>query len=80
MLDATLTEFLGWCLVINSCFLVFTSIALLVFKTQILAIHHKLTDVSHDELHTQYFRYLANFKILIIVFNLTPYIALKLMA
>ncbi len=35
--------------------------------------------LDEKDLNRAYFQYLAQFKILIIVFNVTPYIALKLM-
>lgn len=79
MIDATITEFLGWCLVINGVVLLLTSIMLMLFKRQIMHIHHKLMAIEHQELAVQYFRYLANFKIMILIFNLTPYVALKIM-
>lgn len=75
-----LTEFVGWCLVINTGLLIFTSVALLLFKSHIVKIHRALMAIDEEQLSIQYFSYLAKFKIMVIVFNLTPYIALKLLS
>lgn len=72
--------FLGWCTVINLAILMITSIALFTFKGFIVSVHSKLTGVSITELPPLYFSYMANFKLAIILFNLTPYISLKLMS
>lgn len=72
--------FLGWCLLINASILGISSLFLFVFKGFIAKIHSNITGISVQELMPLYFNYLANYKILIIVFNLVPYISLKIMA
>jgi hypothetical protein len=72
------TKFLGWCTVINiAIYLVSALIMALMHApmSQIHAMMFGLTDV--DVLHT-YFQYLGHYKIAILVFNLVPYIALKI--
>jgi hypothetical protein len=59
--------------------LIFSSLMLFTLQEQIAAIHSKLTGIASSDLRSMYFSYLGNYKILIIVFNATPYIALKLM-
>jgi len=76
----TLTEFLGWCTVINFGVLIFSSIALVVVREPITRIHAKMFGMKESGLSTVYFQYLGNYKIAILVLNLVPYIALKLMA
>ena len=41
--------------------------------------HGKMFGLSEADLSRQYFQYVANYKIAIVVFNLVPYIALVLM-
>jgi hypothetical protein len=74
-----ITFFLGWCTVINLSIYAFSALVLFAFKNHIINLHSKLSGVNASILPTQYFQYLANYKIAIIVFNLVPYIALNMM-
>ncbi len=74
-----ITAFLGWSSALNMAVLVFAAIFLFLFKDFAINIHSKLTGVSTAELPSLYFSYMANYKISILIFNLAPYIALKLM-
>ena len=76
----TLTEFLGWCSVINISLLFLSTIVLVVARKPVSAIHSKLFGVSGHELPSLYMQYLGNYKIAILMLNLVPYIALKLAA
>ena len=75
----TLTSFLGWCSVINIGVLVFTTIALTIMRGPIASIHSKLFGLNQAELPSAYFQYLGNYKIAVFIFNVAPYIALKIM-
>ena len=72
-----LAAILGWCTVVNFVFLVLTNIVLLVFKNSIQSLHGRLTGLSIEELNRVYFEYIGRFKTLWIVFNLTPYLAIR---
>ena len=74
------TALFGWCLVINAVFLFLAAIGVMCFIKPIMRIHGKMFGLSDDDLARAYFQYLTNYKIAIIVFNLVPYIALKLLA
>ena len=76
----TLTIFLGWCSVINIGVLLFSTMMLILMKGSISRIHSKLFNVRQDDLVPIYFQYLGSYKIAIFIFNLVPYIALKVMA
>jgi hypothetical protein len=73
------TAFLGWCTIINIAILSLSSILLMVWKGKISTLHSRLFGVGQDNLKMLYIQYLANYKIAIIMFNITPYFALKLM-
>lgn len=73
-----ITMFFGWMTVINGSLLLFSTIMLTVFKSSVISIHHKLTGLEVDKLKPAYFHYLAIYKVLIIVFNLVPYLVLKI--
>ena len=75
-----LTAFFGWCSVINIGLLVFTTAFLIVSMNWVSRVHASLFGLNQDELPSLYFQYLAHFKIAVLVFNLVPYIALKLLA
>ena len=74
-----LTAFFGWCTVINMGLLIFTTLLLIVLKDPISSVHSRLLGLDKDKLQDLYMNYLAHFKIAIIMLNITPYIALKLM-
>jgi len=75
----TITSFLGWCTVINLGLYLLTVLMLLGFREPVKNIHSKLFAVSSEKLDELYFNYLGNFKMAIIIFNISPYFALKLM-
>ncbi len=80
MTTTEFANFLGWCTLLNFALLVIASIALAVARKPILAIHGRLMGLESESLKVSYFNYLANYKVLILVFNLIPYLALRIMA
>lgn len=76
----TLTAFLGWCAVINLLLLVVVSIGVMTLREPVMKIHSRMVGVSESELPLMYFKYVAYFKIAVFVFNVTPWIALKVIA
>ena len=75
-----LTAFFGWCSVINMGLLIFSTVMLIVFKDPISSIHSRLMGIEKEKLPSLYMHYLAYYKIAIIMFNITPYIGLKMLA
>ena len=74
-----LTEFFGWASIINISFLFLAALSLVLMRDFIVSIHSKLLNISKEELPTLYFNYLANYKVVSLVFFLIPYISLKIM-
>jgi len=74
----TLLPMLGWCTLINFAMLSISTITLVCCGDWIMNIHKKLFRINDSDLQRQYFGYLAHYKILITVFNLVPYIALRI--
>ena len=74
----TITELLGWSTVLNMGFLLTATIMMVAMRETIANIHGKLFQMNEADLTNEYFRFLANYKILILFFNLIPYIALKI--
>ncbi len=71
-----LTAFLGCMTVINIGILLFAAIVIILFRNSITKLHSKLFSVHQEDLSKIYFKFLGQYKCLIIVFNLVPYIAL----
>ena len=77
---AMLTEFLGWCVVLNVGLLVYATVMITVFRGFVERVHRRFFPLADDELDRAYFTFLGNYKLAVVVFNLVPYCALKLMA
>jgi len=69
---------LGWCSVINIGLLMFSSILLIAIRGVVSRIHGKIFNLDEKYLSQAYFQYLAQYKIAIIVFNIVPYFALRI--
>jgi hypothetical protein len=74
------TAFFGWTTVVNFALLFVSSIMVITTRRAISRIHGKMFGLETADLSRAYFQYIAQYKIAIIVFSLTPYIALKFMA
>ena len=75
-----LTELLGWASVINIVVLLFSTLGIVAMRGFISNIHSRLFGLDEKDLGRAYFQYLAQYKIAIIVLNIAPYLALKIMA
>lgn len=75
-----LTELLGWASAINIAVLLLSTLGVIAMRGAIARIHSKLFGLDEKDLGRAYFQYLAQYKIAIIVLNIAPYIALKVMA
>ena len=75
----TITEFFGWCSVINIGILVLSSILVIAIRGTAVRIHGKMFNLDERTLSEAYLQYLAQYKIATIVFSIVPYFALKLM-
>ena len=74
----TVRAVLAWCTVLNLGLLVFASLAVTLAGGPIRRLHAKMFGLSEDDLSRAYFQYLAQYKIAIFVFNLAPYLALRI--
>lgn len=76
----TITAVLGWCTLINFGVLMLSSLALVFFRERLIRIHGRMFGLPVEQLGREYFRYLATYKVLVIIFNLVPYLALRIVA
>lgn len=75
----TVESFLGWCSLINVSFLMLASLAIIVWRGPLTRIHNAMFGINAEQLGPLYFTYLGHYKLLIIVFNLIPYLVLRLL-
>jgi hypothetical protein len=76
----TLTEFFGWCAVINIGFLLLATFFLASMRGFALNMHTKMFALSEEDVLRAYFQYLAQYKIAAFVLSVVPYLSLKLMS
>jgi hypothetical protein len=74
----TLTEFFGWCAVINIAVQILSLAAITLGRERVLKIHGKIFDLDEKSLKQVYLRYLSQYKVLTVVFTVVPYFALKI--
>lgn len=75
----TIREFLGWCSIINIGLSLFSLIIITSFRSPILRIHSKIFNVNEEDLSRGYFQFLGQYKTATIMFNIVPYLALRIM-
>ena len=73
-----LTAFFAWCTLINLALMSLTVLLLILFRGPISNLHSRLMNVPAADLPRLYFHYLGTYKIVFLVFNLVPYLALKI--
>ncbi len=73
-----LTEFFGWCFIINSVILTVTTVSLYLGREWIPRLHAGLFLLPEETVRAKHFNFLANYKLMTLVFSLVPYVALKL--
>ena len=76
----SVTAFFGWTTAINFALLAVSTIMVVAMRGFIARMHGRMFGLESADLSRAYFQYIAQYKIAIIVFSLTPYIALELMA
>lgn len=78
MTHEMLTAVFGWMTVLNLGFLLLTSLALVTMRDWVSTLHGRMFNMDPETVRAAYFRYLANYKTLWLVFCLAPWLALKL--
>lgn len=75
----TLREFLGWCVAIHVGIFVVATVKMVLIGGWASKIHAKMFDVDATWVRRAYFSFLVNYKIVVIVFVVVPWIALNLL-
>jgi hypothetical protein len=72
-----LTTFFMWCSIINGALLVLSTIGIVLGPDFGLSLQSKLFHIPSETLNLALYLYLGLFKIAWLVFNVTPYLALR---
>lgn len=78
-MEGSITQFFLYCFYINGAILLLATLLLIVAKKPLAKMHASIFGINEDAVLKAYFRYLANYKIGILLFNLAPFIALLCM-
>ncbi len=76
---AQVTELFQWMALINIGILVFSTIMLISLKKFVAQSHARLFGLQAEQVGIAGYAWLGGFKIFVIVFNITPYLALRLL-
>ena len=71
-----LQEFFLWCMLVNFGIYALTAILILVFHDTVLKMQRKLFRLDEATVSKSVYMYLANYKLLITVFNFVPWIVI----
>ncbi len=75
-----LATFFGWCTVINIGLVILIVVAWMLFQQGLAELLASTFGIAQDEARATFFRVLQQHRLLIIVLNLAPYFALKIMS
>ncbi len=75
----TLTAFLMWCSLINGSLLVIWSLVYMLAPDWVYGIHNRWFPLDREHYNLVIYQLVGLFKILFLLFNLVPYIALLLL-
>ena len=75
-----LTQFFGIMTIINIVLLMVSAILVVVLKDFIANLHTKLFDIKPEIIPPMVYGYLGIYKIFIFIFNIVPYMALKMIS
>jgi len=76
MAVAVLKNFFMWCTIINFALLIVSAIMCTFLGDWVYPIHSKWFSISRDAFNVAIYSFIGLYKILIIMFNLVPWIAL----
>lgn len=65
--------------VINIAYLALATLVTLGMRTWMTGVHQRMFGIDEKELKLAYFNWIANYKIVALVFSVVPYIALRLL-
>lgn len=73
-----LRAFFGWCAVINIGILLYWTVMILLAREWVYRMHTRWFPISRDAFHVAMYGFIGAMKMLVLVFNLVPYLALRI--
>jgi len=73
-----LSQFFLWCSIINVGVSLLVFLVVMIGKNQVYRIHSKLFNVSEEKAAETIYASMVNYKTIIFVFNIIPYIAIQI--
>ena len=70
-------KFLGWCSVINIGILLYWMLVLTFGNELVFQIHTSWFDIPHDRFDEIHYTMMVYYKLMVILFNVTPYLVLR---
>ena len=75
----TICEFLGWCTIINYGLMILAFLKVYALRNTLAQFRQELFGLDEESVRQLQGQFFVNYQLVIIVFNLTPYIALSIM-
>ena len=72
----TLTSFFMWCTIINFGFLLFLALVFMLAPDLTYKIQSRFIPISRETFNTVFYSFIGFFKVVVLVFNVVPWIAL----
>lgn len=76
----TLTAFFMWCTIINGGLLIFSTLVMMIMPDFVYRVQSRWFPVSRQTFDVVIYCFLGLFKVLFIVFNIAPYVALLIIS
>lgn len=76
----TIRDFLGWCTLINIGVLLLMTVSLISMRPMISRLHARMFGFSESLLPMEFYRFIGYYKMAVLILNLVPYLALRVMA
>ena len=77
MTISEIREILGWCTVINAGLMIFSYLFICAMRAWVYRMHSKWLPISEEQFNGLIYGLFGFYKILIIVFNFVPYLAVS---
>ena len=77
-IEQQIISFFGWCSLINIALLFLAFFIVTLMRSQVSRLHAHLFGLDENDIPALYFEYLGHYKLMILIFNLVPYVAMKI--
>lgn len=72
----TLTSFFMWCTIINTVILIFLALVYLLVPNLAYRLQSRFIPISRETFNVVFYSFIGFFKVVVLVFNVVPWIAL----